>query len=98
MSFRTSKHFCAVPTGELIKELIHNKSVNMDEFQKTLELSNDELWDLLEGDLPVDENLAEDLSKVLDTSSNIFIKWEKTYRAELARVNQENASPVFETV
>lgn len=98
MSFRTSEHYCAVPTGELIKELIHNKSVNMDEFKKTLELSNDELWDLLEGDLPVDENLAKDLSKVLDTSSNVIIKWEKAYRADLARVNQENASPVFATV
>lgn len=98
MSFRTSKHFCAVPTGELIKELIQNKSINMNEFQKTLELSNEELWDLLEGDLSVDENLANDLSKVLDTSSNVIIKWEKTYRADLARVNQENASPVFATV
>lgn len=70
----------------------------MNEFQKTLELSNEELWDLLEGDLSVDENLANDLSKVLDTSSNVIIKWEKTYRADLARVNQENASPVFATV
>ena len=95
MSYRESENYLAIPTGEMIKELITNNHIDEKKLREKLNLTEYEFYDLLEGDFPVSESLAETLGQFFDCPASVFMNWETEYRKELCKVNQENAMLVL---
>lgn len=91
MSYRESESYLAIPTGEMIKELINNNGYNEKEVSDALHINQYDFYDLLEGDLPLTDEMAESLGDFFGCSSTIFKNWEQNYRKNLQKVNQENA-------
>lgn len=61
MSYRESESYLAIPTGEMIKELINNNGYNEKEVSDALHINQYDFYDLLEGDLPLTDEMAESL-------------------------------------
>lgn len=96
MAVRRSENHITIPTGELIKDIMLNNSIPGIVVQKALDLNNEEFWNLMEGDLTLDRNMADNLGKLFGGPSSLFTNWEKSYREKLTLVNQENAALVLE--
>ena len=61
MAVRRSENHITIPTGELIKDIMLNNSIPGIVVQKALDLNNEEFWNLMEGDLTLDRNMADNL-------------------------------------
>ena len=96
MSYRESENYLAIPTGEMIKELITDNGIDEKTVRKILELDDYDYYDLLEGDFPVTESLAEKLGVIFNCPASVFMNWETEYRKNLYKVNQENAMLVLD--
>ena len=89
MAVRHSENNVAIPTGELLKDIMNNNSISGVVVQKALKLNNTDFYNLMEGDLSLNNEMAESLGELFGSSSSIFMNWEKKYRTDLALVNIE---------
>lgn len=75
--------FIVIPPGETIKEVMENNSITKNQLQQKLCISLDTLEDLLEGDIPLTEHIAEQLEAIFDIDKQFWINLEENYRKEL---------------
>ena len=90
MAAKRSYSYVAIPTGRLIEEIISNKNLDEMDVINQLGISPMDFYDLLEGDLCLTEDIAAKLGKIFDLDPTILMNFEKIYREDLAKVNQEN--------
>ncbi|MCK7597078.1 ImmA/IrrE family metallo-endopeptidase [Microbulbifer sp. CAU 1566] len=81
----------ASPPGDTIKDILHEQNIEVSEFARTIEKSVRDATKLLKGNLPIDEELALDLEKIVGGSMEFWINREKQYRNDLLHIaNSEN--------
>lgn len=68
-----------VAPGETIKEQMEDQNIDFDLLAAKLELTYEELGDLLEGDLSIDSSIAEKLENVFDIEKDFWLKLQVTY-------------------
>lgn len=98
MAIRRSENFVAIPPGKGILEIMVDRDVSINEMAEQLSLSKDYIYDLLEGDAPLTDAIADGLEKVFNVpgSSSLWKNLEKRYRKDLHKVNQENTVLILE--
>lgn len=74
----------AVPPGRTLSDLLAAKNVSCDQLASSIELSRDDLDDLLKGTALLTERVACRLEGVFGTSASFWMRREKQYREQLA--------------
>lgn len=91
----------AVPPGAFVREFIDASITSENSLRETLGLDERGLAQLLDGELPIDQQLANKLEIATSTSAKGWLKLEDFYRSELERLGVENAAslanPLHET-
>ena len=90
MAAKRSYSYVAIPTGRLIEEIISSKNLDEMDIINQLGISPLDFYDLLEGDFCLTEDIAVKLGKIFDLDPTILMNFEKIYREDLDKVNQEN--------
>ena len=88
---KKSENYCAIPTGNLIAEVIENTGMDENEFVKQTGLSDDDFYNLREGNTFLTSTLAETIGNVLHISSEWLLAFDAKYRRDLLNVERENA-------
>ncbi len=96
MSVKHSKSFIATPPGKVLREVMSNRGVTFDELVQYLGVSEPYLYDLLEGDADLTQEIACKLEKLFDVPASFWLNYEKIYREKLEKVKAENAALVLE--
>lgn len=99
MSIKHSKNFIAVPPGRAILDAMKNQEFTFAEMTKLLNVSDEYFYDLIEGDAPLTDSIAEKLEDIFEipNSASFWKKREKQYRDKLKLIEQENSIPILET-
>jgi plasmid maintenance system antidote protein VapI len=79
----------ASPPGETIEELLESREATTDDLARRLNLTRDQMNDLMKGTLPLTERIATDLCSVLGGSVQFWINRENQYRQDLARLARQ---------
>ncbi len=87
---KVSENYIAVPPGEEIKEQIGYRNMTNREFAEKMGVSECFISDLLEGDIPLTNEIAVKLEAVLGIDAYFWNGLEEDYREDLAKVNKEN--------
>ena len=87
---RHSKTYVAAPTGFTIKEMIDDRGISQD--QLAARLGKDEAFvrDLIEGDVVLTQEVAENIEKAMDIPAYFLLNLEQLYREDLVKVPEEN--------
>ncbi len=98
MSSRYSENFIAIPPGKGISEIMLNRGISIDTMAENLCLPKEYIYDLLEGDAPLTDSIADKLEEIFQVpgSASLWKNLEKRYRNDLHKVNQENAVLILE--
>lgn len=73
----------AVAPGETIKEQMEEQNIDFNSLAVKLDLSYEELEDLLCGKLPINEELAKKLENVFDIEKDFWLSLQATYEDTL---------------
>lgn len=73
----------AIPPGRTIYEQLQNKGITYKEFGSSMEMTEDEIKKLLNGELSITPDIAVRLEKVLSIPSKFWVKLEGIYREKL---------------
>lgn len=76
----------SMPPGRTIKRLMLHRGLSIYELSIEIEVSEEKTEALIEGELQINEKLAERLSAALGSSSAFWINREKQYRQDLERL------------
>lgn len=100
MSIKHSEHYIAVPPGRAILDVMKNQEFTHTEMAKLLNVSEEYFYDLLEGDAPLTDSIAEKLEQIFEipNSAEFWKNRERKYREKLELIKQENATPILELV
>lgn len=98
MAVKQSENFIAIPPGKSIKEIMERREIPFNLMAEQLNLTGHDFYDLLEGDFPLTEKIADGLQYIFGGSSTFWINSEKRYREDLKKVNEENNSLHYEMI
>ena len=90
MTAKHSYNHVAIPTGRLIEEIIDNKNLDEMNIINQLGISPMDFYNLIEGDFCLSEDIAVRLGEIFDLDPSVLLNFEKIYREDLDKVNQEN--------
>lgn len=78
----------AIPPGFTIKEQISLLGINEQELSIRLNLTHNEVIQLLEGDFPINQELANKLEKITNIPESFWLNLESNYRNKLLQINR----------
>lgn len=70
----------ASPPGETVRQILSDRQIAFGDLSAQVDLSIDEIDELIEGQRPIDDLLAEHLALALGPSKSFWLKREKAYR------------------
>lgn len=73
-----------IPTGETVLEGIEYLGMTKHELAENIGMSPQSLDELIEGEMPVTQQIAEELEQVLGIPAYMLVKLEERYRRTLA--------------
>lgn len=85
-----SKSYIAVPPGETIKEQLSLARMNKNEFAIKMDLSENYINKLLNGEVQLTPMIAMKLESVFGISAKFWNNLETIYRKKIAKVETEN--------
>ena len=74
-----------VPTGMMIQEYLDMNGMTQQDLADKLGLTDSFMKRLMDGTMPLTDELAEDISRLFGIGSEYFIEYEKGYREFLAK-------------
>jgi len=77
----------AIPPGFTIKEQISLLGIKEQELSIRLNLTHNEVIQLLEGDYPINQELANKLEKITNIPESFWSNLESNYRNKLLQIN-----------
>ena len=75
----------AIPPGETVLEGMEHHGMTRSELAEKIGLSSRTLNELIEGNIPMTQDIAEKLENVLSIPAYMLIRLEERYRCALAR-------------
>ena len=91
MRIYRSKTFTAVPPGMTIKEVIEDHHMTQKELAARLGLSEKHISKLINGEVPLTQDVAIRLERVLDIEASFWNGLEAAYREAILKVEYENS-------
>ena len=91
MKIYRSKTFTAVPPGMTIKEVLEDHHMTQKELAARLGLSEKHISKLINGEVPLTQDVAIRLERVLDIEASFWNGLEAAYREAILRVEYENS-------
>ena len=91
MKIYRSKTFTAVPPGMTIKEVLEDHHMTQKELAVRLGLSEKHISKLINGEVPLTQDVAIRLERVLDIEASFWNGLEAAYREAILRVEYENS-------
>ncbi len=85
-----SKTYIAVPPGETIREMLDDRNISQNEFAVRMGMSAKHISRLINGKVELTPDTALKLEYVLGMPASFWLNFEALYRADLAKVRQEN--------
>ncbi len=85
-----SRKTVAIPPGETIKEQLEDRQMTRKEFASKMDMTENHIRKLLDGDIQLTSDVATRLEKVLGIPANFWNKLEAGYREDLEQVKSEN--------
>lgn len=73
------------PPGDTIKEILKEMKISNTAFVLCMDISFETARQLLEGELQIDQEIADKLAKVIGSSQSFWLKREENYRKSLYR-------------
>ena len=89
MATKTLESNAVIPPGLLLQDEIDARGVSRRELADILDLSVSEVSDLIAGDAPLTQTIADDLERAFKTPAYIWIRLEEWYREGLERMERE---------
>ena len=86
-----SHSYIAIPPGETIREQLEYLGMSQKEFAVRMGMDEQQIADLLDGDLELSPTIAAKLEAVLGSPAAFRSNLEANYRMKLAKVKEENA-------
>lgn len=83
------KNFKAFHPGYYIKELIDEMKITQDEFASRLGITEKTLSKLINGEISLSKDLAENLSLITGTSTSIWLNLQKKYDEQCYCIERE---------
>jgi plasmid maintenance system antidote protein VapI len=71
------------PPGDTIQDLMNEWGLTIEEFSRRMGYQQSHMMLLIAGNAPLTKDIAEDLSRVLGSTKEFWLKREKTYREEM---------------
>jgi HTH-type transcriptional regulator / antitoxin HigA len=87
---KMSENYIAVPPGTTIEEQLEIGGITKQEFVNKMGMSERFIDELIDGNVPLTDEIAIKLEKVLGGAAYFWNNLEKGYREDLAKVNEEN--------
>lgn len=99
MAIKHSEHYIAVPPGKAILDTMNNQEFTFSEMAKLLDVSDEYFYDLIEGDAPLTDEIAEKLEVIFEVpnTASFWKKREQQYRDKLKLIKEENFIPILES-
>lgn len=99
MAIKHSEHYIAVPPGRAILDAMNDQEFSCAEMAKLLNVSDEYFYDLIEGDAPLTDTIADKLEEIFEipNTASFWKKREQQYRDKLKLINQENSISILET-
>ena len=91
MKIYRSKTFTAVPPGMTIKEVLEDHHMTQKELAARLGLSEKHISKLINGEVPLTQDVAIRLERVLDIEASFWNGLEAAYRESILKVEYENS-------
>ena len=91
MKIYRSKTFTAVPPGMTIKEVLEDHHMTQKELAVRLGLSENHISKLINGEVPLTQDVAIRLERVLDIEASFWNGLEAAYREAILKVEYENS-------
>ena len=91
MKIYRSKTFTAVPPGMTIKEVLEDHHMTQKELAVRLGLSEKHISKLINGEVPLTQDVAIRLERVLDIEASFWNGLEAAYREAIVKVEYENS-------
>ena len=91
MKIYRSKTFTAVPQGMTIKEVLEDHHMTQKELAARLGLSEKHISKLINGEVPLTQDVAIRLERVLDIEASFWNGLEAAYREAILKVEYENS-------
>ena len=91
MKIYRSKTFTAVPPGMTIKEVLEDHHMTQKELSVRLGLSEKHISKLINGEVPLTQDVAIRLERVLDIEASFWNGLEAAYREAILKVEYENS-------
>ena len=86
---RNPDYILPIAPGEHLKEKIDEMNMSDEEFATKADLSLETLLLFYKGILPVDRELADKLEKATLIPADLWLRFEKRYRADLVRATEK---------
>ena len=80
---KKSNSFLATPPGATIKEQLEDKDMSRSVFAALMEMSEKQVQNLLQGDIPLTADIAKRLEYVLGPPASFWLNLESIYREKL---------------
>ena len=94
---KRNKEVLATPPGETIKEQLELRGWSPEELAKTTGAYEGDIYNLLEGDIPLSEKTAIKLEQALGLPKSFWLNLEQRYRQKLKLIemskNEKDDSP-----
>lgn len=79
----------AIPPGATIKELLQDLKISPNKFAKRINISEEDMDKLINGDIPLTEDIANRIEFASGVPAEFWNKLEKKYRKKLAMIDAE---------
>lgn len=79
----------AIPPGTTIKELLQDQKISQKKFAERINLSEKDMDRLINGEMPLTEDIANRLEFAIGVPAEFWNKLEKNYRKKLAMIDAE---------
>lgn len=84
-----SKSYIAIPPGVTIQEQLDDRGMTQKEFAKRIDISEEYISKLIDGEVHLTPEMAEKLELVLGVPASFWNKLEAIYQEKLAKIRNE---------
>ncbi|NME18515.1 helix-turn-helix transcriptional regulator [Megasphaera elsdenii] len=84
-----SKSYIATPPGVTIQEQLDDRGMTQKEFAKRIDISEEYISKLIDGEVHLTPEMAEKLELVLGVPASFWNKLEAIYQEKLAKIRNE---------
>ena len=84
-----SKSYIATPPGVTIQEQLDDRGMTQKEFAKRIDISEEYISKLIDGEVHLTQEMAEKLELVLGVPASFWNKLEAIYQEKLAKIRNE---------